>query len=122
MDDARKEHDELIADIRDDVMVCLQLSGFFEKLDDLLSPIDNSVAAIKCSHTYSISTPLLKALGFPDEDIEDIFNVVRSEGGCCDCEILYNVSEKNRLKGKYWRGQYDELMKGPRRTKGDIIT
>jgi hypothetical protein len=102
MSDPQKEFDEFIASIRNDVIACLQDRLFFEKLDNLLCPADSSIPALHCSHTFSISTPLLKSLGFSDSDIEDIFDVLRSLGGFCDCEILYNASEDNRLKGDYW--------------------
>jgi Protein of unknown function (DUF2695) len=38
-------------------------------------------------------------------DLDDIFAVLQSKGGFCDCEVLYNVAETSRLKAKYWRSQ-----------------
>ena len=35
--------------------------------------------------------------------MEEVFDVLRSQGGFCDCEVLYNVSESSRLKATYWR-------------------
>jgi hypothetical protein len=26
-------------------------------------------------------------------------------GGCCDCEILYNVAGESRLKSRYWKAE-----------------
>jgi hypothetical protein len=28
-----------------------------------------------------------------------------SQGGCCDCELLYDVAEFSRLKTDYWRNR-----------------
>jgi hypothetical protein len=97
--------DDLIASIAPDVMKCLGRCGFFEKLDGLLSPEDNSSPSQCCDGTYTLSEPILIASGFKPEDLDDIFAVLQSKGGCCDCEVLYNVAETSRLKAKYWRSQ-----------------
>jgi len=36
------------------------------------------------------------------EDVRDVLDVLRSQGACCDCEVLYNVAENSRLKARYW--------------------
>ena len=95
--------DELIASIAPDVMKCLEGAGFFEKLDDLLSPQDHSIPPQQCDGSYKISETILLSSGFKRCDLDDIFAVLYFNGGCCDCEVLYNVSETNRLKGDYWR-------------------
>jgi hypothetical protein len=97
--------DELIASITPDVMKCLVRSGFFEKLDDLLCPKDDSHQCEACRGDYKLSESVLLASGFKRTDLDDIFRVLGSKGGCCDCEILYNVAESNRLKAKYWRSR-----------------
>jgi hypothetical protein len=89
---------ELISSITPDVMTCLERSGFFRKLDDLLRPEDYSQPHADCSGDYQLSKSILPAAGFDSADLTDIFNVLRSQGGCCDCEILYNVAESSRLK------------------------
>ena len=97
---------DLIAAITSDVMVSLRHSRFFEKLDDLLSPTDSSgSSAAQCSGEYKLSESILSAAGYDSKDVADIFNVLRSRGGCCDCEILYNVAETSRLKAKYWQSR-----------------
>jgi hypothetical protein len=62
--------------------------------------------------TYRLSESILQASGFEHDDFSDIFAVLQSKGACCDCEVLYNVAEKSRLKAKYWRsratGQHTE--------------
>ena len=97
--------DDLISSIALDVMKCLGRSGFFGKLDAILSPEDNSSPRKDCDGTYTLSEPILLASGFKPEDLNDIFAVLASKGGCCDCEVLYNVAETSRLKAKYWRSR-----------------
>jgi Protein of unknown function (DUF2695) len=48
--------------------------------------------------TNKLSESVLRTAGFDSEEMADIFDVLRSKGGCCDCEILYNVAESSRLK------------------------
>jgi len=96
---------DLIASITPDVMRCLDDSGFFEKLDDVLCPKDEYRSAESCSGDYELSESILRASGFEKSDFEDIFGVLRAKGGFCDCEILYNVSDSNRLKCRYWRAK-----------------
>jgi hypothetical protein len=96
---------DLIASITPDVMRCLDDCGFFEKLDDVLCPKDESHSAESCSGDYELSESILRASGFEESDFEDIFGVLQAKGGFCDCEILYNASESNRLKSRYWRAK-----------------
>jgi len=100
--------DELISPIAPDVMTCLGRCGYFEKLDELLSPEDNSASVEKCDGSFRLSETILIAAGFDRAELEDIFAVLHSRGGCCDCEVLYNVAEKSRLKATYWRGRARE--------------
>jgi uncharacterized protein DUF2695 len=97
--------DDLIPSIALDVMRCLERCGFFEKLDGLLSPDDNSITPQGCDGTYKLSEPILVAAGFDRAELDDIFAVLHSKGGCCDCEVLYNVAETSRLKANYWRAR-----------------
>jgi hypothetical protein len=106
--------DELIASITPDVMKCLEGTVFFEKLDDLLSPQDHSIPPRDCDGAYKISEMILLSSGFKHADLDDIFAVLHSKGGCCDCEVLYNVSETNRLKGNYWRRRAEGKVSPPR--------
>jgi len=100
--------DELISSSVPDVMTCLGRCRYFEKLDELLSPEDNAVSVEKCDGSFRLSETILLAAGFDRAELEDIFAVLRSKGGCCDCEVLYNVAEKSRLKANYWRGRAGE--------------
>lgn len=102
--------DELISSIAPHVMTCLGRCGYFEKLDELLSPEDNSASAKECDGSFGLSETILLAAGFDRAALEDIFAVLHSKGGCCDCEVLYNVAEKSRLKANYWRGRAGEQV------------
>jgi hypothetical protein len=86
-------------------MTCLERSGFFRKLDDLLCPENHSQPHADCSADDQLSKSILQGAGFDTPELTDIFSVLRSQGGCCDCEILYNVAESNRLKADYWRNR-----------------
>ncbi len=111
MDDgqADREHEDRVKDISDDVMSCLTTRGFFEELDNRLCPKDNALPRALCDHSYTISESVLAERGFPGEDLDDIFDVLRSMGGVCDCEILYNAVEESRLKAEYWKARAKEL-------------
>jgi hypothetical protein len=95
--------DDLINLITLDVMKCLDYEDFFEKLDDLLCPKDRSRIREMCGGGFKLSESILQAAGFDTSELTDILSVLRSKGGCCDCEILYNVVESSRLKAEYWR-------------------
>ena len=97
--------DDLVSSIAPDVMNCLVRSEYFEKLDDLLSPEGDSSPPQSCDGTYKLSESVLLACGFVRNDLDDVFAVLQSKGGCCDCEVLYNVAETSRLKAKYWRSR-----------------
>src|ERR1700737_1192148 len=93
--------DNFISSIAPHVMRCLGECIFFEKLDDLLSPESPSTPSAGCDGTYKFSESIL-ADRFDRDALDDIFDVLKSKGGFCDCEILYNVVD-SRLKAKYWR-------------------
>jgi hypothetical protein len=96
---------DLISSITPDVMTCLRRAQFFERLDDLLSPEASTKKQAFCDGDYQIATRVLEDTGFDSSEFEDIFNVLTSQGGCCDCEILYNVAESSRFKAKYWKNR-----------------
>jgi hypothetical protein len=101
--------DDLISSIRPDAMTCLGRCDFFEKLDDVLSPEDKSHQPNECWGTFELSEHILVESGFTRTDLDDIFGVLRSQGGFCDCEILYNVAKSSRLKSEYWRSRANRL-------------
>jgi hypothetical protein len=106
------EDDELISDITADVMKCLVSAHFFEKLDDLLSPKEETSSLQVCSGGYKLSESILITSEFSREDVADIWAVLQSQGGFCDCQILYNVSPSSRLTSRYWRKRAAELEAG----------
>jgi uncharacterized protein DUF2695 len=97
------ESDEFIAAITPDVMKVLESSRFFGRLDDLLSPEDRLLQPEKCDGSFRLSERLLRESGLDEDDSHDVFAVLRAKGSFCDCEVLYNASESNRLKAAYWR-------------------
>jgi Protein of unknown function (DUF2695) len=105
---------DLISSITPDVMTCLRRSLFFERLDDLLSPEEAAHLREVCAGNYELSKRVLEASGFDSDDWQDIFNVLRAQGGCCDCEILYNVAESSRLKSDYWKSRADGIEARPK--------
>ena len=102
--------DELISSIAADVMTCLGRSSYLERLDELMSPEDKSTSVEKCDGSFRLSERILIGAGFDRAELEDIFAVLHSRGGCCDCEVLYNVAEKSRLKANYWRVRAGEQV------------
>ena len=96
---------DLTSSIASDVMACIRRSQFFERLDDLLCPEASANNRGLCAGDYRLATSVLRNKGFDSTDLEDIFNVLKSQGGCCDCEILYNVAESSRLKAQYWKSR-----------------
>jgi Protein of unknown function (DUF2695) len=104
-------NDELIGLITPDVMKCLDYEDFFGKLDDLLCPKDARIRE-QCAGGYRLSESILQAAGFDSLELSDILSVLRSKGGTCDCEILYNMIESSRLKAEYWRARVHSLEDG----------
>jgi hypothetical protein len=96
---------DLISSITPDVMACLLRLQFFERLDELLCPQTSASKQAFCAGDYRIATTVLEDTGFGSTELEDIFSVLKSQGGCCDCEILYNVAESSRLKAQYWKSR-----------------
>jgi hypothetical protein len=100
--DPEERDDETIASITPAVMSSLVASNFFEVLDSSFSPAEPSLERERCRGNYEVSTILLGSLGYDNAEIADFIQVLHSQGACCDCEILYNVAEKSRLKAAYW--------------------
>jgi hypothetical protein len=86
-------------------MKCLSNCNFFEELDDRLCPADKSIPREHCLGNFEISESILRKHGFDNEELADVFDVLRAQGGFCDCEVLYNVAETDRLKAEYWRAR-----------------
>jgi hypothetical protein len=67
------------------------------------------VERAKCGHSFDRSIGILHDLGMDSGDVEDVLAVLRSSGGCCDCEVLYNVADESRLKSEYWKARAQKL-------------
>lgn len=100
--------DDLIASIAPDVLKYLARVGYFERLDDLLSPRDASRPRQECDGTYRLSESILPEFTVDNAELADILAVLSRNGACCDCEVLYNVAESSRLKAKYWQKRPEE--------------
>jgi len=100
---------EFIESIAPDVINCLNRISFFEKLDDRLCPAIPGTQAERCGGDFRLSESILRSNKFTEQDLPEIFAVLHACGACCDCEVLYNVAEENRLKATYWRAQAQEI-------------
>lgn len=100
---------KIIQDITPDVLRVLKKAKFFESLDDLMAPKDASQKALECHGDFRITKLVLQQKGFKEDakidELFDICHVLMSQGAFCDCEVLYNVSENNRLKSRYWKNR-----------------
>jgi hypothetical protein len=105
----RLPDDDLISSITPDVSQALKNRGFFKVLDDTLCPISLALEGVRCKGDFSNSKAALLASGFPESDHDDVFGVLMALGAYCDCEVLYNVAEDNRLKAQYWKFRHTTL-------------
>jgi hypothetical protein len=92
----------LFADITPNVMNCLQREKFFTKLESHIFP-DGTIDSNCCSHSFVVSTLVLSESGHDEKAREDVFEVMRSQGGFCDCEILLNVAPESAARAAYWK-------------------
>lgn len=97
----------LISKISPYVMDAIVRSGAVEALDDLFCPTDSGHSRATCYGDFRHFRKILISKGFKEEELFDIFHVLMAKGGYCDCEILYNTIESNRLKAEYWRARAD---------------
>lgn len=104
---------DYIEDITPDVVGVLNSTRLFQQLDDLFCPEDASSLRTQCGHSYVQTERIVQDAGMDAEDLEDILAVLHSLGGCCDCEILYNVADESRLKSEYWKARERELSSSP---------
>src|SRR5665213_2483889 len=103
--DADDLYDEdLLGDITPNVMACLKRERFFERLEARVFP-DSPDRRSLCDHTFSNAAALLAEYGHDENAQEDIFAVMRSKGGFCDCEIIWNVAEDSPAREAYWRAR-----------------
>jgi hypothetical protein len=100
---------EFVNDIAADVLLVLEKDGVFERLDNLFCPLDSSKESVLCGHSFEHSIGILRSIGMDSDEIDDVLAVLKSRGGCCDCEVLYNVVDESRFKAQYWKARSAEL-------------
>jgi Protein of unknown function (DUF2695) len=106
--ESEDDFNSFIRDITPDVMKSLEKKGFFDKLEELVFH-NGEDGAVNCNHDFTHATSLLIEAGYTEEDRQDIFAVMKSLGGFCDCEILYNALEESLPKERYWKARAAEL-------------
>jgi len=60
---------------------------FFYRLNEKLS-------GLTCDHTLRLSEQILTQMQFNRGKINEILDVLKRNGGRCDCEIIYNVESQ----------------------------
>jgi hypothetical protein len=115
MTDDSTSDDNFIASIAPDVMRALTASGFFIALDELFCLTEKFLKAGVCHghRDYRNAKRLLLSHGFDESEFSDVFGVLASRGGYCDCEILYNAAESSRLKAEYWQARARDSQPSP---------
>ena len=106
--EAENDFDSIIRDITPDIMKNLEKKGFFDELEELVFNSGED-GLVSCNHDFAHSTALLVKARYTEEDRRDIFAVMKSRGGFCDCEILYNTLEESLPKERYWKARAAEL-------------
>ena len=109
MDSSDYRTDEYVRDIAEDVLGVLRAERFFERLDDLFCPEESDQVRARCGYSFANSTGILREVGMDADDIDDVLAVLRLKGGGCDCEVLYNVAQKSRLKAKHWKARHAKI-------------
>ncbi len=94
--------DEIIAE----VLEILNSMQFFEKLESRVFPYGDS-GERSCDHSYRHAESILQAGNISEEMREFILVACKSQGGFCDCEILYNVDDRDECpRARYWGAEY----------------
>jgi hypothetical protein len=111
--DLRYPDEGLITNISSSVLAAVERAGVYSALDDLLAP-ESSVGAVPCQGDFRHTKEVLGQKGFGQrgeiDEVFDICHVFMARGGYCDCEVLFNVSETNRLKSRYWKKRAEEAQ------------
>jgi hypothetical protein len=96
-------------DIAPNLIGYLEREHFFKRLSVLFCPLDESKTCVQCQHNFEYSIRILQEIGMDPIEIDEVIAVLESRGGCCDCEILFNIVEEGRLKAEYWKSKASEL-------------
>lgn len=115
--DLRYPDEHSIASIAPHVLATIERAGVFSALDDLFAP-ESGAAGASCHGDFRHTKEVLGQKGFGRkgevDEVFDICHVFMSKGGYCDCEVLFNVSDTNRLKSGYWKKRAEEAQQGAR--------
>jgi hypothetical protein len=79
-DDQADKTSESFASIEPDAMKCLTSRHVFQQLDDMLFPSDATSPLQSCRGDFSLSEAMLRSLDFNQNDLPDIFAVLRARG------------------------------------------
>jgi len=74
-----------------DLLILLFKRMFFYRLNEKLS-------AFECDHTVHLSEQILTQMQFSRGKMNEILEVLKKNGGVCDCEIIFKV--ESQLIGK----------------------
>ena len=91
--------EELVASITEPIMGVLNTTSFFAALDEVFTRPENPAV---CWGDFRVAKSILPTKGFLESEYFDVFSVLMSQGGYCDCEILYNVAEGSEFARRYW--------------------
>lgn len=105
VEDLRYPDDDLIESIAPDVMRVLHHSGAIGLLDNLFCPSTPNDKRAQCFGDYRHARKVFLSCGFTEDELFDVFHVLMTKGGFCDCEILYNAVESSKLKAEYWQAR-----------------
>jgi len=108
-DSEDRDESDLIGSISDNVIQSLDNRDLFDRLERMVWP-DGPDGQKVCDHTFRHLQTLMDADNFPERDYrEDVFDVMRSRGGFCDCEIMLNVAPNCEFRERYWKQRTAEL-------------
>ncbi|MEI8122362.1 MAG: DUF2695 domain-containing protein [bacterium] len=114
--DLRYPDENLMKQIGPDVLRAIARAGVCKALDDLMSPVDPKQPGLECQGDFRLTKRVLREKGFkeagPVDEVFDICHVLMQNGAYCDCEVLYNAAEENRLKAKYWKERAGKAQQG----------
>ena len=110
---------DLLRDITPGVMSSLKKSRFFTRLEDVVFPNSPKPHTL-CDHSFSFSSVLLAEDGHDERAQEDVFAVMRSLGGFCDCEIIWNVAPDSPAREAYWMARAQTKKLAPAGTKTPV--
>jgi hypothetical protein len=96
---------EIANSIAPDVLGVLEITRFFERLDERFYSLKDAKVLEQCTGTHEVSVQILQNMQMDADEIRDVLEVLKSRGGCCDCEVLYNVANESNFRSDYWKAR-----------------